>query len=94
MYAKLTALTDATRKSKVLKHYHHITLDREFLDDCRMWKTFLQHAYVRVLCRPFADFDGDISGDILPFLQMRLSIRLRAVLAVISITGGLSAAGK
>ena len=30
-----------TKQTECLKQYHHINLDREFKDDCKMWKIFL-----------------------------------------------------
>ena len=40
-----------------LRSYHHVNLDREFLSDCEVWKTFLlQSDEVKSnLCRPFVD---------------------------------------
>ena len=61
MYSKLTVLEKGGTK-RVLKDHHHITLDAEFLRDCRMWVTFLNHSNKIVLCRPFIDAMGDKSA--------------------------------
>ena len=31
-----------TKNGQQLKHFHHIRLDREFKEDCKMWEEFLQ----------------------------------------------------
>ena len=51
MYAKLEHCTDYLH----LKHYHHISLDAEFVSDCRMWLLFLTMLDSIVMCRPFVD---------------------------------------
>ena len=54
MYAKLTT---KNRAGKPLKHYHHVRLDREFREDCLVWKLFLSNSNLSVLCRPFIDLN-------------------------------------
>ena len=38
MYSKLRTTNVAGQE---LRQYHHVSLDREFLNDCRMWIEFL-----------------------------------------------------
>ena len=64
MYSKLTNLS--TRNNKILKPFHHVTLDAEFLNDCRMWEMFL-NMKEKVLCRPFLDILGAQSAETLNF---------------------------
>ena len=52
MYSKLK-LTDA--KGQKLKHFHHVSLDSEFISDALVWKLFLTNDRARVWCRPFVD---------------------------------------
>ena len=56
MYSKLR-LTN--KQGQILKEHHHINLGATFIQDCQMWKIFLQHAQGSVLCRPFIDFLED-----------------------------------
>ena len=46
----------------MLKHYHHISLDAEFLTNCKMWEQFLENCGYRGLCQPFLDILGDKSA--------------------------------
>ena len=55
MYTKI-ALKDS--KGRALKQYHHINLDAEFREDCKMWKLFLLNLSAQILCRPFIDIDA------------------------------------
>ena len=57
MYAKLVDLRDGTRK--ILKPHHHVTLDSEFLNDCKMWELFLVNSQKQLLCRPFIHVEGE-----------------------------------
>ena len=52
MYSHLK-LQDASGRQ--LKQHHHVWLNRQFLSDCQMWKTFLTGPQLN-LCRPFVDF--------------------------------------
>ena len=64
MYAKLKCHT----KGKQLKQHHHVWLDAEFIQDCKVWQWFLQNLEVRQLCRPFVDFSSaDKTADLLDF---------------------------
>ena len=65
MYAKLTVIKDGCKR--VLQPYHHISLDCEFLNDCRMWETFLTNSDSKMLCRPFIDSEGARNADQLQF---------------------------
>ena len=40
-----------------LKQYHHIILDKEFKEDCRIWKQFLDKNDSQSISRPFIDLD-------------------------------------
>ena len=54
MYQKLK-LRD--KNGNLLKHYHHTYLQKDFIQDCMIWKQFLQSSDDRLnLCRPFIDF--------------------------------------
>ena len=64
MYLKLR-LCD--KQGNKLKKYHHVSLDSNFLDDCRVWKVFLQNSQSGELCRPFLDWAGIKSAKILQF---------------------------
>ena len=66
MYQKLT-LKD--KKGNMLKQHHHIWLNNQFVQDCRMWIRFLELADVepRLLCRPFIDFSLTDTTQILAF---------------------------
>ena len=53
MYAKIAD------KTATLKQHHHINLDCEFREDCRMWVSFLSEVekYPMMYYRPFIDFE-------------------------------------
>ena len=51
MYAKFTNL-------RTLKAYPHIRLDKEFKDDCRVWKSFLSSVNNYSISRPYMDIQG------------------------------------
>ena len=51
MYAKFM-----TVKGR-LKAHHHVTLDREFKEDCKVWKTFLDEEMENWISCPFIDID-------------------------------------
>ena len=54
MYTKLK-LRD--RNGNLLKQFHHVSLGKEFLRDCEVWKGFLRAPNPTNLCRPFTDID-------------------------------------
>ena len=55
MYGKLKIVDS---KGKHLKQYHHISLGKQFLSDCLVWKQFLCNKNIaRQLCRPFIDVE-------------------------------------
>ena len=61
MYAKFSHIMDHKGKLLVgskLKPYHHVKLDREFRDDCEVWKFFLNNSTSSLLCRPFVDVEA------------------------------------
>ena len=43
----------------MLKHYHHITVDTGFKQDCQVWKIFLNSNSLN-LCTPFVDFSPEV----------------------------------
>ena len=64
MYSKFAGI----QESKNLRKYHHITLDQEFKQDCRMWLKFLQNSTENNIARPYTDIiEGDLSENILNF---------------------------
>ena len=58
MYAKFAHIMDSTGKlvaATRMRYYHHVRLDREFIQDCNMWELFLSDSGVPSICRPFID---------------------------------------
>ena len=55
MYAKYTGIVSKDTTFSKLKHYHHITVDQEFRNDCQVWRLFLLHQSAFV--HPMTDFD-------------------------------------
>ena len=51
MYAKFTSTKEK------LKSHHHITLDKEFKADCKVWTSFLDEEMESTISRPFIDMD-------------------------------------
>ena len=68
MYSKFSG-----KQSKSLKQYHHVCLDREFKDDCRMWVEFLT-SRTESYYRPFIDLNTVLSAEILDFKQSSLEV--------------------
>ena len=71
MYAKFSSFLDTNGKlikGSKIKHFHHVKLDREFKDDCRVWEIFLSQRGPSVLCRPFIDLDTEITAKELDFM--------------------------
>ena len=55
MYQKLKT-TDGNNQA--LKHYHHVNLGFDFIQDCRVWKCFLTNPNLSsVINRPFVDIE-------------------------------------
>ena len=52
MYNKLK-LKD--NQGNLLKQFHHINLEQDFINNCMMWEVFLTSADCVQLCRPFID---------------------------------------
>ena len=70
MYARLVQILDKKDKDgkpikQVLKQYHHVNLDVEFLLDCKMWELFLSEPSATVLCHPFLDIEGIKTANII-----------------------------
>ena len=55
MYTKLRTKDN---KGNLLKQYHYMKLDKEFLEDCKMWKVFLGNTCIdpTLLCRTIHRF--------------------------------------
>ena len=56
MYAKIS------NKCGKLKHYHHVSLDKEFRDDCLVWLKFLNEE-TTLYCRSFIDLDVKVTAE-------------------------------
>ena len=57
LYASIDRKMDANPK---LKQHHHVSLNREFRNDCEVWATFL--ANQSAVNKPFTDFDEEIEA--------------------------------
>ena len=66
MYERLT-LKD--KKGELLKGHHHVSLNAEFLTDCKMWLEFLINAENQRLCCPFLDFSDKVNAKVLNFFS-------------------------
>ena len=76
MYSKFVGIVKGTggdmrqvnlESKKVLpKQHHHVTLDREFKADCRVWVQFLQ-SETNATCDPFIDMTRELTADVLNF---------------------------
>ena len=64
MYEKLK-LKDA--KGEPLKQHHHVYLNKSFIQDCKVWVSFLKNSHRVQLCRLFSDFDFSQKHTILSF---------------------------
>ena len=70
MYAKIPAIAYDAKKqefNKKLKPYHHIKLDIEFVQDCKVWLWFLDNCQMTQICRPFVDLNQCITSTQLDF---------------------------
>ena len=56
MYERLTV---KDKNGNPLKQFHHVSLNREFKDGCRVWQSFLMDMSQPQLCRPFIDIEKD-----------------------------------
>ena len=65
MYARYTGA-----KNIGLKQHHHVTLNAEFKDDCRVWETFLNKQHLSGISRPFIDFSDIEDEDYAEILQL------------------------
>ena len=63
MYAKGAMI----QKGKILKPYHHVTLDAEFKFNCEIWKLFVENCGETAICRPMIDLDKSITAPELNF---------------------------
>ena len=65
MYTKLCH-TDS--RGRVLKDHHHVRIDKEFKEDCKVWTKFLeQDTRGSNLCQPFLDINKFEMSDTLNF---------------------------
>ena len=64
MYIKFSSEAVTTQGNKVLKQHHHVCLDKEFKEDCRVWCDFLETG-PRSISRPFIDMNETLKADIL-----------------------------
>ena len=62
MYAKFTG-----KSIQHLKPYHHVKLDREFKEDCKVWLRFLDERTIQSVSRPFVDLSQTISAEEIGF---------------------------
>ena len=69
MYAKIPGYIYELQQKRKLKHYHHVSLDREFKQDCCVWLNFLKEANNnrKLLCRPFIDWTQEFTATELRF---------------------------
>ena len=65
MYSKFSG--KFVNNGNKLKKYHHVRLDGEFKNDCRVWKHFLNNCS-RSICRPFIDLNATFMADTLKFM--------------------------
>ena len=63
MYAKI-CLQD--RFGRKLKQHHHVMLDPEFINDCKVWILFLSENQIN-MCRPFLDLSDSLNAKVLDF---------------------------
>ena len=61
MYAKLRV------NNKKLKSHHHVSLNKEYIQDCRVWVTFLANTTNIKLCQPFIDLQAGESYQLTNF---------------------------
>ena len=52
MYAKFTGIIEGKTN---LRKFHHVRLDEEFKQDCKMWIQFLDSNHISTVYRPFLD---------------------------------------
>ena len=57
MYAKFSFQGSGEQQTKKLKQHHHVRLDSEFKDHCKVWLDFLKKGNLSV-CRPFVDLES------------------------------------
>ena len=63
MYAKFNGVKD----SKRLRDYHHVSIDKEFKEDCKVWLDFLLPENSWAVSRPFVDVDKNFCATDLDF---------------------------
>ena len=57
-----------TKEGVKLMQHHHVSLDREFKEDCKVWKHFLEEVNTNsLICRPFYDIYGFETAEQLDF---------------------------
>ena len=63
MYAKF----DSTVETRKLKQFHHVSLDSEFKQDCKVWLSFLEKENRLVVCKPMVDLSRELIAQELDF---------------------------
>ena len=62
----------------LLKSHHHVKLDMEFKNDCRIWKTFLESSDLRnIVCRPLVDLNTSLIAEKLRFFTDASAAKLK-----------------
>ena len=61
MYSKIST------KTRDLKQHHHVSLNAEFRDDCKVWILFLESNNPLLYSRPFTDLNEKVDAEILDF---------------------------
>ena len=57
-------------KTTGLQQYHHVPLDAEFRDDCKVWLIFLNKGVTHhFYCRPFVDIDHSVNAEEINFFM-------------------------
>ena len=64
MYSNIKTTTKSGRK---LKSYHHVSLDKNFRQDCKTWLLFLNNINNKSITRPFIDLEVFITSEQIDF---------------------------
>ena len=69
MYDAICPKLSNTKGNK-LKQYHHVNLGQGFIQDCEVWKMFLEQEHVSTshrICQPFIDIDLQTNSEVIQF---------------------------
>ena len=69
MYHKLKG-KQTSNTGKQLKQHHHVWLDQEFVQDCRVWFQFLNNLDQKVICHLFIDVNKFALARVLNFYSV------------------------